>query len=147
MKLFNIFMIFFLLFALAGCEINSSDNGDLDGYWYLRQVDSLSNGKSVPYTSNKVFWGIYGNMTVTEDITGTKSLFRFSHKGNELRLYDAMVHDRLVGDTLLWEKDIKEHNLFFQGVNSLDETFVIESLSGERMVLKSSILRLHFDKY
>ena len=33
-----------LLMSLTSCEIETSENGDLDGYWHLEQVDTLATG-------------------------------------------------------------------------------------------------------
>ena len=30
--------------VLAGCDIETSDNGDLDGMWRLESVDTLASG-------------------------------------------------------------------------------------------------------
>ena len=38
----------------CGDFIEISDNGDLDGYWQLSQVDTLANGVQVDMTSSKV---------------------------------------------------------------------------------------------
>ena len=40
--------IFIVLMMFAACDIHTSDNGDLDGYWQLRSVDTLSTGCSIP---------------------------------------------------------------------------------------------------
>ena len=39
---------FFSMMALVmtGCEIHTSNNGDLDGFWQLRSIDTLSTGAS-----------------------------------------------------------------------------------------------------
>lgn len=46
----------------CGDFIETSDNGDLDGYWQLSQVDTLANGVQVDMTSSKVFWGCAGQV-------------------------------------------------------------------------------------
>ena len=33
------------------------------------------------------------------------------------------------------------------GINALNETFAVEKLNGNRMVLRSELLRLHFQRY
>ena len=38
--------IFIFTLAVAACEIHTSENGDLDGYWQLHKVDTLANGSS-----------------------------------------------------------------------------------------------------
>lgn len=32
---------------LNSCEVDSSDNGDLDGFWHLESVDTLATGADV----------------------------------------------------------------------------------------------------
>ena len=46
------------LFFLVGCELETTDNGDLDGYWHLEQVDTLSSQRSVDYGQARIFWSI-----------------------------------------------------------------------------------------
>ena len=51
----------------CGDFIDTSDNGDLDGYWQLSQVDTLANGVQVDMTSSKVFWGVQGKFLTMLD--------------------------------------------------------------------------------
>ena len=37
-------MVPMLSLTLGGCSIEMSDNGELDGYWHLERVDTLSTG-------------------------------------------------------------------------------------------------------
>ena len=55
--------------AATSCSdfIETSDNGDLDGYWQLSQVDTLANGVQVDMTSSKVFWGVQGKFLTMLD--------------------------------------------------------------------------------
>lgn len=42
--------------SLSSCTLESSDNGDLDGYWHLESIDTLATGKTGDY-SNRRFFG------------------------------------------------------------------------------------------
>ena len=40
---------------LNSCEVDSSDNGDLDGFWHLESVDTLATGGRCDYSNQRVF--------------------------------------------------------------------------------------------
>ena len=42
----------------SACTIETSDNGDLDGYWHLEQVDTLATGGKLNLSKERVFWGV-----------------------------------------------------------------------------------------
>ena len=44
---------FLSLIFLYGCELETTDNGDLDGYWHLEQVDSLAGQRSIDYGQSR----------------------------------------------------------------------------------------------
>ena len=49
-KIVHAMMVAFVaisMFAFSSCELESSDNGKLDGFWHLESIDSLENGKTV----------------------------------------------------------------------------------------------------
>ena len=69
----------------CGDFIETSDNGDLDGYWQLSQVDTLANGVQVDMTSSKVFWGVQGKFLTMLDTHQAPSygyMFRFEHRAD-----------------------------------------------------------------
>lgn len=39
----------------SACTIEMSDNGDLDGYWHLEQVDTLATGGKLNLSKERVF--------------------------------------------------------------------------------------------
>ena len=43
-KIIGILFFAVLVFTLSSCEIETSQNGDLDGFWHLEQVDTLATG-------------------------------------------------------------------------------------------------------
>lgn len=133
--------------VLAACSLHSSDNGRLDGYWSLRQVDTLSSGTSVDYSGQRVFWAFQADLMQSEDMhTGMKFVYRFGHANDTVAVTEPYLSDRTEGDVKVTEDnmftDINRH-----GINSLRDSFFVERLTGDRMVLRDKMLRLHFEKY
>ena len=47
-KIVHAMMVAFVaisMFAFSSCELESSDNGKLDGFWHLESIDSLENAR------------------------------------------------------------------------------------------------------
>lgn len=135
-----------VLATSCGDLIETSDNGNLDGYWQLAQVDTLATGVTADMTDSKVFWGVQGkflNVLDTHEAPSYCYMFRFQHTADSLWLSDARVNNREVSDTLL--TDVSP--LRPLGINELDEHFLVERLSGSRMVLRGKMIRLHFRKF
>ncbi len=142
-------IIYAIIFSavLAACSLHSSDNGRLDGYWSLRQVDTLSSGVSVDYSGERVFWAFQADLIQSEDMpTGIKFVYRFSHAKDTVAVTEPYLSDRTLGDEKVtedkWFADINRH-----GINCLKDSFFVERLTGDRMVLRDKMLRLHFEKY
>lgn len=131
---------------LTSCEIETSDNGDLDGHWHLVRVDTLATGGSSDLSETRVFWGVQMRLIQAVDHDHDSGhygyLFNFEHKGHTLLLYNAHKHERAEGDLLVEDAEI----LAPLGINSLDDLFTIERLTGDDMVLKDDVLRLWFEK-
>ncbi|MDE6151102.1 MAG: lipocalin-like domain-containing protein [Prevotella sp.] len=133
--------------VLAACSMHSSDNGKLDGFWALRQVDTLRSGVSVDYSGERVFWSWQAGLMQTSDMhTGMTFVYRFSHAKDTVAVTEPYLSDRTEGDVKVTEEvmfsDINRH-----GINSLRDSFFVERLTGDRMVLRDKVLRLHFEKY
>ena len=128
------------------CDIETSDNGNLDGYWHLVKIDTLATGQSNDLSETRVFWGVQMHLIQVIDHDHDTShygyLFNFEHHGQTLRLYNAHKHERAKGDLLV--EDAK--TLAPLGINSLDDLFTIEQLNSDKMVLKDDMLRLWFEK-
>ncbi len=84
MKHFLLYIIGIGLF-LTSCDIETSDNGDLDGHWHLIRVDTLATGGSCNLSESRVFWGVQMRLIQAVDHdhdTGHYGyLFNFEHKG------------------------------------------------------------------
>jgi len=131
---------------LTSCDIETSDNGDLDGYWHLVRVDTLATGVSRDFSDTRVFWGVEMRLLEAVDHdhdTGHYGyLFNFERKGQTLRLYNGHKHERAEGDILVENVE----TIAPLGINALDDLFTIETLNSSDMVLKDKVLRLWFKK-
>lgn len=146
MKKIFLFAAGLILTTSCGDLLETSDNGDLDGYWQLAQVDTLATGATKDMTSSKVFWGVQGKFLDVLDTHKSPTygyMFRFQHTADSLWLSDARVNNREVSDSLL--TDVSP--LRPLGVNDLAEHFLVERLTGSRMVLRGKVIRLHFRKF
>ena len=130
---------------LTSCDVESSDNGQLDGFWQLRAADTLATGGHSDLTGLSLTWAFQGRLLELRDLHGQRTdiVSSFSHEGNTLRLFDACIVDRDKGDIRIEEPT----ELSPYGVNRIDESFTVEHLDASKMVLKSDRLRLTFRKY
>ena len=131
------------LFFLVGCELETTDNGDLDGYWHLEQVDTLSAQRSVDYGQAWIFWSIQFKLLQLSDLENNSIIYNLVYDNHQLTLADPYMFDRADGDTLVTDVEVLRR----YGVNALQETMKVVSLQSDRMVLESPVLRLHFKKY
>lgn len=139
----------FSMFAFSSCELESSDNGKLDGFWHLESIDSLENGKTVDMSKLHVFWGIeYKLIAATQYDNNTERMFfRFEQTSDSLKITQAFInhgHQDNGGDIPLTEVT---NDLRYYGINNLPEGFAKEALSGSKMILRSKTLRLKFKKF
>lgn len=132
------------LSALSSCEIETSANGDLDGFWHLVRVDTLSTGGVRDMSAGRVFWSVQADLlNITDYDRHYKGyLFHFENTGSSLRVYDPYEDNRAEGDIKVEDPSV----LFPLGVNALDETFGIDRLDGSSMTLSTDELRLNFKK-
>ena len=151
-KIVHAMMVAFVaisMFAFSSCELESSDNGKLDGFWHLESIDSLENGKTVDMSKLHVFWGIeYKLIAATQYHNNTERMFfRFEQTSDSLKITQAFIthgHQDNGGDIPLTEVT---NDLRYYGINNLPEGFAKEALSGSKMILRSKTLRLKFKKF
>lgn len=134
---------FALCLSIASCSLERSDNGDLDGFWQLTQVDSLPNGRSTDMKERRVFWSVQKDLLQVQAHGYDKVLFRFDHTGDSLSLSSPRENDRMNDDTEVTDVEI----LRPYGVNGLEERFFVATLNSGTMVLQSTALRLYFRRY
>ena len=130
--------------TLTACEIESHDNGKIDGFWHLEHIDTLATGGTLDVSNEKLFWSVQVRLLeVSNKTTGAKYIFSFRQANGSLYLSDPLVSDRIKGDPVVEDAKV----LAPYGINSLDETFAVEALDGKKMILKSETLRLKLKKF
>lgn len=145
-----------LLMSLTSCEIETSDNGKLDGFWHLERVDTLATGKSVDYTNKIVFWGVQLRLIEAKDLTKASTArylyFQFKQTADSLyinKVYENRWHEdnpnvEIGGDIpIVTPNNDTRH----YGINNIPEGFLKERLNGSKMVLKSKTLRMTFRRF
>lgn len=56
-KIIGVLSLAVMMLTLSSCEVETSQNGDLDGFWHLEQVDTLATGGTCYFADKRVFWG------------------------------------------------------------------------------------------
>jgi hypothetical protein len=133
---------------VVSCELETSGNGDLDGYWQMSQVDTLATGGKADTRESFIFWGVQGKLlqirfSENNVYLGEGLLFRFENKNSMLTLSSPFVHHLYETDEPIDDVEILKPF----GIYRLEEKFVIEELDDKNMVLTNDLLRLHFRRY
>lgn len=140
---------------LASCNVETSDNGPLDGFWHLEQVDTLATGGTTDYSSGYVFWGVQKDLIYIKDSSNSSVgayYLRFNQTQDCLHITKIYL-DHGHEDNPYHEQggDIPveaiDRNLRFFGLNALPEHFKKEAINGNRMILSTKKLRLKFKKF
>lgn len=140
---------------LASCNVETSDNGPLDGFWHLEQIDTLATGGTTDYSSGYVFWGVQKDLIYIKDSSnGSVGAYylRFNQTQDSLHITKIYL-DHGHEDNPYHEQggDIPveaiDRNLRFFGLNALPEHFKKEAINGNRMILSTKKLRLKFKKF
>lgn len=136
--------IFAVVVLLSSCEIETSSNGDFDGMWHLRRIDTLATNTACDMSNESIYWLVEADLIVLDDKSGNNEdiIMLFELTGDSLHLYSPYIYDRESGDREI--EGIEQLQPY--GVNAIDETFGISSLSSGKMVLESTELRLTFKK-
>lgn len=135
-----------LLLTFAACDIHTSQNGDLDGYWQLRSVDTLYNGASCDMRDSLRFWSFQASLLHMRDNYHEKHkrvFMRFNITDDVMSLTDPIIDQRDSSDIVLTDTALLRH----YGIHDVPETLKIVSLNSSTMVLENRVLRLNFRKY
>ena len=139
-----LYIIAICLFLTTSCTFEVSDNGDLDGYWQLSAVDTLSNQKCVNMRDSGIFWAVQFEKLVTSSVNPVSEvIFDFKQTPDSLTLSNPYVLYRDSSDIKITNTD----RLRKYGVNNLEERFRIVRLDDSRMILETELLRLNFRRY
>lgn len=148
-KLFYLLIVPLLL--LTSCELETSDNGNFDGFWHLVSVDSLANGQHQDLSQKRIFWAVQlkliqlrGADRKDEGGAAREYYEQFKLEQNQLTLSNPHQKDREAGDPIITEERLDEIRPY--GINALTERFDIVRLDKDEMILKSSTLQLQFRK-
>lgn len=129
--------------VVAACTLETSDNGDLDGFWHLKAVDTLSTGGVADYGERQVFWSFQGKLYEMREYTNDIAVTgHFQKEGDSLFVTDVYRYDRMNDDPAV--EDASE--LYIYGANAICEHYLIVHLSSGSMTLQSKTLRLNFKK-
>ena len=137
-----------LLAAATSCTLESSDNGKLDGFWHLEQVDTLNTGGTLDLSEELYFWAVDTKLLNVRHGGERGYLLRFDQTADSLVLHTPYKDN--------WHEDAEnggDHpldnatELALYGINNMREPFHKDRLTGSRMVLRSKTLRLHFRKF
>lgn len=135
--------MFATLFIMTSCEIEMSDNGDLDGFWQMMEMHDID-GNTIDMRETGTIWAFQFNLLELRSRADQNGIIcRFEHKADHLRVYDPRVQRHIDSDKPVTDPIIL--NPF--GIYTLDEDFKIETLNGDYMTLVSEKVRLKFRKY
>ena len=131
-------IILMTVFLLSACgDISPTDNRNIDGYWLLVNIDSISNGHIENGSQEKRFWAIEGKLFQTGGLT-----LMTEKRGDTLRLYRPAADSASVNSK---NPSIDPYRKY--GLNSFDEHFIIEQLTHEHLTVRDSLLRIQFRRY
>ena len=144
----KIFYILTLGMLFVSCELETSGNDELDGYWQMSQVDTLSTGGVADTREALVYWGIQGKLlqirfSENGKYLGEGFMFRFNREDDVLTLSSPILHHLYKTDEPITDVEVLKP----YGIFDLEEAFAIEELNDHNMVLTNDVLRLHFRRY
>ena len=133
---------------VVSCELETSGNGKLDGYWQMSQVDTLATGGVADTRESFIYWGVQGKLlqirySENDVYLGEGLLFRFEDNDSILTLSSPFVHHLYETDEPIDDVEILKPF----GIYRLVEKFAIKELDDNNMVLTNDVLRLHFRRY
>jgi hypothetical protein len=133
---------------IVSCELETSGNGKLDGYWQMCQVDTLTTGGVTDTRESLIYWGIQGKLlqirySENNVYLGEGLLFRFENDNSLLTLSSPVVHHLYETDEPIDDVELLKP----YGIYRLEEKFTIEQLDDKYMILTNDVLRLHFRRY
>ena len=137
----------------TACTFDSSDNGDFDGYWHLERVDTLATQGMLDLSQKRIFWGVQYHLMQCKDVDKEANdgfYFRFTQTADSIIVHNPYKNN--------WHQDYGDDGgdlpvtqlndtIRSYGINNLQEPFFKEKLKGDKMILRSKMLRLYFTKF
>ena len=121
---------------IVSCELETSGNGKLDGYWQMSQVDTLTTGGVTDTRESLIYWGIQGKLlqirySENNVYLGEGLLFRFENDNSLLTLSSPVVHHLYETDEPIDDVELLKP----YGIYRLEEKFTIEQLDDKYMIV------------
>lgn len=131
--------------CITSCELDTYDNGNLDGYWHLEQIDTLATGGIKDVSNERLFWAIQAKllMLYNQDLGYNQLVLKFSYNGDRLVLSEPHLYNRETGD----EPQTDTSLLAPYGIHALTLDWKVEKLTGSEMILSSNLLRIRLKKF
>jgi len=140
-SLIYILSVVVALLVFQSCELETSDNGDLDGNWQLMQVDTIATGGSCNVKERQLFYAVQVRLLCLSAYnTDAESnlFFHFEHTADSLKLQSASSDGHVMYPVSMLRP---------YGINKEQEAFKIMLLNSDRMQLRSDSLLLSFRKF
>lgn len=133
--------------ACTSCEWHTLDNGRLDGFWQLQRLDTLATGGSTDMVPRRIFWSVQARLLQVSDLNYVhdECILRFEQQDGQLHVWSPYVVDHAGSDIPVGADESELLHPF--GIQELDETYAIERLDDDRLILRGSLLRLSFRRY
>lgn len=141
-----------LLYILIMCSFFCScdkmpANGDLDGMWQIVEIEH--DGQTRNVQAEQVYMSIQLRLFQLTDYPGNTVYGYFEHKGDEIRFwkfsYPSQQESAEDNNLPYTEQDVKKLNKW--GYYSLNETFHVEELTRNILVMKSDSARIKYIKF
>ena len=146
MKKFFIYIIIGMGLLLSACDMESSDNGDLDGFWQMTsKTDKYAKCGAVDMRDSGITWSFQGKLLELRDVNDRQKdiIMNFEHSGAQLRVYNPYYVERDSDDIRITDP----MTLLPYGVSNVDEKYNVVELDGDEMMLESERFLLKFRKY
>lgn len=142
-------------FGLCACSnFEKSDNGRLDGFWQLTNIDTLASGRTANVAERMIFWSVQAGLVELSDRhTGEpyddrfpSIFYRFERQDNCLKLLGEpkpRINNRMRSDAEV----ANSTQCGFYGLSDEGETLQILRLEDKKMTLQSEYFRMYFRKY
>lgn len=139
----KIFYILTILFFMTSCEIEMSDNGNLDGLWQMTEMQETGK-EAIDMRETGTIWGFQFRLLELRSKSNQYGfLCRFEHKDGHLKVYEPYIQKHDESDNPVTDATIL--NPF--GLYTTSEDFQIEALTSSCLTIKSDKVRLKFRKY
>lgn len=147
-RFFNYIALAFVMvgaMSIVSCDVDSSPNGKLDGYWRMQQIDTLATEGVCELDGELLFWSIQNKLLQFVDRKNetTPYYLRFEHSGNTLELSSPFIDKSQSEDIPLEDINVLKK----YGVSSIPISFKIETLSSKSLVLSTQHIRLTLKRY